>query len=1723
MDPQIRMFLEVAHSALENAGYDVERMDGRVGVFASSGSSEYLEHHLHTRRDIVEHAESSINALNRNDYVATTVSYKLNLHGPSMTVQTACSSTLVALHLACRSLQIGECDIAIVGGADMDLAINRGYRWQPGAVSSRDGHVRTFDAEASGTRFSGGSAAVVLRRLSDAQSDDSRITAIVRATAVNNDGSDKVSFGAPSITGQRAAVTEAMRLAELKAADMSYVEAHGTGTVIGDPIEVTALNEAYSSLSDGPLAPESCAIGSVKSNLGHLGSVAGIIGFVKTALALEREQLPPTVNFTRPNPNLHLERTPFRINDRLTPWPRQAGRPRHAGLSALGVGGSNAHVILQEAPVKPHATHDGSPRLVVWSALDTDAAAAAQGRIADFLAARGDAVFADAVATLAHGRTRHAVRGAAVCTDADDAVTALRPGSKRVIGGQPPANRPVALLFPGQGSQAVAMAAGLYQRVPAFATAYDRCLDRFAEAGLDLRPSWRGDTGAPSVDDTLYAQPLLFSVGYALAEMWSAAGVTPSAVLGHSVGELVAATVAGVWTLADAVTVMTARARAIDAAEPGGMLAVAGDESVVADLLKPPLALAAVNSDRQLMLSGPEAELAAAADTLRQRGIATRRTGATRPFHNPALAHCVDAVAAVLDGVELRPPAIPLYSTATGRQLTAAEATDPKFWADQIVQPVRYADAAAALLANDQLLIEAGPGTVLGTLIRRHPAVRSGQSSVVGSLPAAVTTEDADLAALWQAAGRLWAEGHNPVWTALGLAKPTVRVDLPHYPYQRKRYWIDPAEPAAAPAGKPAQAGDRPAPESASGVGEADRDRAGESADAAATEAETSAFSLVTWVAAAATDHPPTPGRVRTALVLLPDDPAAALTVVRALHLAGLKTVRVRRGSAFNAGEEFTVRWGATEDVARLVHELVDRGVTVDTLVHATTAHDGAPCDSDSVDAALDASFHSLLDLVQHGSHAGGGQRLPELLVLTCGAVDVSGAENSDPAKAMLLGAVRTLAKETPWQACRLVDFAAAISAENLGEELARPADGDPVVALRGHRRWVPRETPFDPTVKDTEPIRPNGVYLITGGLGGIGLRTARALAETGRCPNLVLVGRHVPVAEPDESDTASRALLATFASLESLGATVRTVACDVADARGLRRALDLAGAWFGRVDGVFHFAGVAGDGMLAVRNREAAAEVLRPKVRGTLLLAEALRGGAAPDFLVLSSSRAAHEGLVGSGDYAAANAFLDAMAAGSAALPGRTLSIGFPSWSEVGMAARPSAAAGRPATEPESVVPNQNCLVWTTVLSAESTWVLDEHRLAGVPVLPGTGYIDIVVRAFRESVAAVDGQPTLVLSDIVFAAPLRAPTPHDVRVEFTPAEDGHAFVVISRAHGETAWVRHVTGRIGWSAETPGDQADLPALRARIPQRALPDLDDPNRMFTLGSRWRSCTTLHSGGDERLVELDLPEPLLGDLAEHPLHPAILDCSTAALRDPEETPHVPFLYPRLVMFGELPGRATAHVRRTWTRAGVLTGDVDVYDAEGRPVVAVTGFTMRNVDMTFNPGPAGKSRRPPAATGGLAAGQGIPPETGCELILRLLAARAHGHVLVRPFQDGRPVPLADALGAVAAPPPALPVAAPQPAASVSPVAPPPAKAEAQSTADEFLTRLHGLWTESLGIDTLGPDDDFFDLGGNSLSAVELLSRIRSEFGVELNVGLLYDAPTPRQLAESVARSAR
>ncbi|WP_406859443.1 SDR family oxidoreductase [Streptomyces sp. HUAS MG47] len=1733
-DPQIRLFLEAAHTAIENAGYDPTTIGAGTAVFASAGAPLYDEHHLRPRKDAMGFPLSDVASLNLGGYIATMASYKLNLHGPSVTVQTACSSSLVALHMACQSLRVGDCDTALVGGASIDFPYGHGYLWSEGGVQSRSGHCSPFDAEADGTVFGGGACAVMLKRLPDAVADHDHIHAVIRGSAINNDGSDKVSFGAPNAAAQRAVVMEALAMAGLRPADISYVEAHGTGTVVGDPIEISALTDAFTGLAEEQLPVGGCSIGSVKGNIGHLGPMAGLAGFIKTVLALEHEQLPPSINYRSPNPRIDFGSSPFRVQDRLTAWPRDPERPRRAGVSAMGIGGSNAHVVLEEPPAHALTPHQGEPRAVVWSSPTADAEPAVRGRLADAFLQLGEEVFADAAATLQHGRQTHPVRAAAVCTGAHDAATTMTAADTgRVLFSPQPVTGPpsVCLLFPGQGSQHVEMARGLYRRVPGFTRALDEWLDRLDSPDLPLRDCWLGKAGL-DINETSLAQPLLFATELALAHMWQQAGVRPTALLGHSLGELAAATVAGVFAPDAAAALVLARARAMrDHPAGGGMLAAATGADALRDVLGGTVTVAVINRADQVVLAGSEDDLADVAAELADRGVACTRLPTSGAFHTPLLRDAARAFEKAFAGVTLAPPAVPVHSAATGRVISADEAVDPAFWVNQLVEPVRFATALDALgETGPGVLLEVGPGQVLTELARRHERVRDAAVAVVPTLPkrrGGTAADDAhqDMTAVLTAAAHLWTAGTDIAWEAVGQAPLRHRIPLPGYPYQRKRHWVD-APPAAL-------ADAMTAPDAPGAAHTAPPPTASDAEDG-----QPGPFSSLHWTASAPT--PPNLTRAgATAVVFLPAAEARANDVVAALERAEMHTIRIRPADAYrHDGDEFAVRPGVTADTKQVFGELARRGVEADLLVHAVAAAPWPAATTANVQQQLDDSFFSALSLVRHGLRTGGTGRVPELVALTSGAVDVSGADPVDPVKASVHGLVRTLAAELPRQRCKIIDLSPHTPVDELRDELCR-ADDDLVVALRGRRRWVRRETPLRVSPDHTPALRSGGVYVITGGMGALGLATMRSIAATGIRPRIALLGRTLPATE-EPVDTWSADVTAAVREATALGAEVRLLACDVGDPRQVRRALDIVAAAFGPVQGLLHLAGVAGNGILQARDPAQAAEVLRPKVHGTFALAEALAGRPELDWTVLFSSRAAVDGLVGGGDYAAANGVMDLCTRPGLFPARRVLSVNYPSWTTIGMASRPNGA------------PAVGELHWTATLDAADTWTLDEHRLDGTPILPGTGHLDLVTRAYDHTVPAPAGLVP-VLSDIVFVAPLTARQARRVIAAFAPDGAGHRFEVRSQPADDTTarWVTHATGRIARrSVEAPA--RDLAALR----MSTRPTAGSAAGSFTLGPRWDSVLEVRDGADERLVELRLPQRFADDLRTHPLHPALLDMATSALRgcpgpgpeDRADEAYLPFLYRALTVFAPLQEEIAVHIRRKETRHGQLVADIDVMGSDGRVLVAVEGFTMRKADRTaFGADPDDR-------IGQEADGQehaGIDPSVGTGILMRLLSSRTPDQVLVRPHRNGRPVPVSGPVplsGPVPVPVPA-PVPVPSPAhpattqpTSASPrtvpslplqragsgnVPPGPAAPAAGSptdtTPDSTTDRLRGLWVRILGHDHISPDDDFFDLGGDSLTAIDLMAQIRELFDIELTVGFLFEAPTLAELAEVVDQRVR
>ena len=798
MDPQQRLFLQTAWHALEDSGYDPAGYDGSIGVFASSTASGYLMDNLMSHRDTKKLVSEGITVemfnlvlLNDKDHLATRVSHELNLRGPSLSVQTACSSSLVAVHLACQSLLSGECDMALTGAAAIRVPHHVGYTYEPGAMVSPSGHCRPFDVNSDGTIFGSGVAALILKPLQAALDDGDRIHAVIRGSAINNDGALKMTYAAPAVAGQAEVIAEAQAVADVDPATIGYVETHGTGTPLGDPIEIEALRQAFEASGTERAAP--CVLGSVKSNIGHLDAASGVAGLVKTILCLKNKAIPATVHYTAPNPELHLENTPFVVAKALTPW--ESDGPRRAGVSSFGVGGTNAHVIVEEAPGTP-ATRSapGGPQVLLLSARTAESVADARTELAAELARNDGLALPDVAFTLA-GRRAHEVRAAAVVADREDACAVLAAGAhdgaendKVWVGRGATGPAQVAFLFPGQGSQHVGMASGLYDSEPVFREIFDQCAAGFAEhLGIDLKAEVFEGSGLESTD---LAQPALFAVEYALARLAMSYGVTPTALAGHSIGELVAAAVAGVFDLDTAIKVVAARAKLMHAAPAGAMVAVAAGPDDIAAHLDGAVDLAAVNEYGSCVLAGPEQAIRDVTNRLAGSGIVARRVRTSHGFHSQAMDSVLEPFSQFLSGLTLRAPQIPMLSNVTGTWMTDDEATDPNRWARHIRSTVRFADELQTLLTDpDRVIVEVGPGgSLTGSAVRMpgwsdtHRAVRLMRHPVQ-------TRDDRD--AFLLGLGQLWAAGAGVDWARLYGEHPQ-RVTIPGYAFARQRYWIDP-------------------------------------------------------------------------------------------------------------------------------------------------------------------------------------------------------------------------------------------------------------------------------------------------------------------------------------------------------------------------------------------------------------------------------------------------------------------------------------------------------------------------------------------------------------------------------------------------------------------------------------------------------------------------------------------------------------------------------------------------------------------------------------------------------------------------------------------------------------------------------------------------------------------------------------------------------------------
>ncbi|MCP3138286.1 type I polyketide synthase [Pyxidicoccus xibeiensis] len=789
LDPQHRVFLECAREALEDAGYDPARYRGAIGLYAGGSETSYLSA-LRSRRELLAGASDwQLRLATGVDFLTSRVAYKLGLRGPAVTVQTACSTSLVAIHLAAQALLAGDCDLALAGGASVHVPPRFGH-YSEGGPLSPDGRCRAFDARAQGTVGSNGAGLVVLKRLADALVDGDTIRAVLRGSAINNDAAGKMGFTAPSVEGQARVIETAQRAAGVVPESITFIEAHGTGTRLGDPIELAALTKAFDTRQR-----HFCWIGSVKTNIGHTDAAAGVAGFIKTVLSLEHRKLPPSLNFEQPNPEVDFEHSPFRVNTELRAWDT-GGLPRRAGVSSLGIGGTNAHVVLEEAPASITSERSRAPQLLVWSAHGPAALARAVDRLGGHLREHPEVPLGDVAWTLQVGRPALAHRGFVVGHDTPEVLRALaeQEGAPGVV----PGERPVVFMFPGHGGQHVGMGRELYASQPAFREAVDECRARLTPLlGFDLRtvlhpePSDSAalERASARMGDFVTGQLSVFVIEYAAARLWKRWGVKPAAVVGHSLGAYAAATVAGVFSLADALHLVLERSRILASLPAGAMLAVPLPESELTPLLQDGLSLAAVNGPAQCTVSGAVADIEALQAQLTVRGVESRLLRIPGAGHSHLVEPSLAAFTACVQRVERRPPQLPWVSDLTGAVVSAEQAVDPAYWAAHLRHTVRFGDALGTLLAGPtSIFLEVGPGRTLATLARQHPG--AGTHLAVATLPHPAD-DTSDLVSALTAAGRLWTAGVSLSWQGLHAGAPRRRVPLPTYPFERQRYLVE--------------------------------------------------------------------------------------------------------------------------------------------------------------------------------------------------------------------------------------------------------------------------------------------------------------------------------------------------------------------------------------------------------------------------------------------------------------------------------------------------------------------------------------------------------------------------------------------------------------------------------------------------------------------------------------------------------------------------------------------------------------------------------------------------------------------------------------------------------------------------------------------------------------------------------------------------------------------
>ncbi|HED33131.1 MAG TPA: acyltransferase domain-containing protein [Gammaproteobacteria bacterium] len=1729
MDPQHRHFLEVSWEALEHAGYDPAQYNGSIGVFGGSGHNAYMPFNIFTNPDLLKSLGLFLarHTSNDKDFLTTRVSYCLNLQGPSINVQTACSTSLVALHLASQSLLSGECDMALAGGVTIEMPHRVGYLYEEGEIQSRDGHCRAFDENASGTVFGSGAVQVVLKRMEDAVNDGDTIHAVIKGSAVNNDGSNKVSYLAPGIDGQAAAINEALLVADVDADTITYVETHGTGTPVGDPIEIAALNQAYRTQTDRNAY---CALGSVKTNIGHLDTAAGGAGLIKIVLSMKNRQLPASLHFTRPNPALDLEDSPFYINGELQDWNVDGGK-RRAAINSLGVGGTNAHVILEQAPPQDETHPYDGCHLFCLSARTSSSLEKTTQNLEKFLRQHPGINLSDAAYTLKTGRRGQLFRRIVVADSCNDLLRALsgeKPGC--LINQKSNENtQTVCFMFTGQGAQYINMCRGLYQSEAVFKDTLDQCAGLLSQhlslniLDIIYPDKDKTESATAQLNETQYTQPALFAIEYAMAKLFLSWGVVPGAMIGHSIGEYVAACIAGLFTLEDALKLVCSRGRLMQGLEKGSMLVVPLDEDVVEVYLNDEVSIAGLNAPGLTVVSGNDIAIDVLTDALAQKDIETTRLHTSHAFHSSMMEPILEEFKSLFRDITFGEILIPYISNTSGSWVQSDEVSSADYWANHLRDTVRFADGMRTLMSSsDAVFIECGPGYTLSTFARQNVEKHNGHSIIQSIRHPKQEVDDKSIAL--EALGRLWLAGVDIEWNLAHGELARRRIPLPTYPFDHQYFWIEP------------------------GHGGVDLNPAG----ALQKQDFENWFYQPCWDSSATITTHTRQAEADPLAICFMNAGNISRDIIEQFKSMGVICYTVVAGENYEmlSELEYAINVQSENDYAA-VFKAIEKssGKDIRYVIHGWSIEEESPEGGmQSIDADMSSGFNSLLYIARYFSTNEPESEI-QLTVLTNHAVQVSSEPVTKPVKATMAGPVKAMAQEIANLTCKVIDidFEAPESWKKAKQLSLVCMDAlqtgvDEEIAYRGVRRFIKAYKKL--TVKDNENsfsnLKLHGNYLITGGVGGIGYELAQYLVKQ-YSANLVIFNK-TPLPDKstwDDTDSMDRKTFDRIKKIKSLGSSgcqILSFNVDVCDEASVIAAVKSSISELACINGVFHTAGVVDDKLLALKTLDDARNVLSPKVDGLINIDKALKQ-TKPDFILLFSSVSSELGLSGQVDYIAANAFLNAYAQYKTDSDGiNTIAANWGVWADTGMASQlgDDQNANKVYEDitdhyfyTDKTRLRDGSLEYSALLSTKDHWLIDEHRSKNnVALIPGTAYLEFARSAFEYT--SNESKPVR-LSDVFFVAPFVIEDGEKKRlnVQLSGHTKHREFVISDEFSGEC-----VRGVVSYCDELIPENIHLDSIIERC-NKHRDDLRGTaeHNYLTFGDRWQCMNAINYGKKEAIIELEIKPAYIEELKDYILHPAILDMATGAAQalnpdyDPVRDLYIPVSYSHVTVYGAPVQKMYSHVIYSADEGqGSQTSNFDVVISNemGEVLVVVNQFVMKRVDPAVLQSLKSTRITPPVPEKtasdrffDMGLKSGMSTAEGIKAVEMLLSVFSLPQVIVSPLpfieykKAAKNLRADDLLNDDVN------------TESFEGLERPEVSSEFVPPESELELKIAKLWMSALGISEVGVNDDFFELGGHSLLLTQVVSRLKKHISSGISVNSLFENPSISKWAEEVSSS--